>query len=457
MPDQILIRNGAVLTMEASLGDFACADVLIEQGRIAQVGPGLDAENASIIDATDMIVMPGLIDPHRHLWYQGFRGWGMDAAMSDFVQTFWPEFGAKIGAEDLYAFTRAGIVDALENGITSVFDWCHAVNSDDHPWQAFRAHQELPMRAVFALGGSMQRKLAEFAGDTEHYDSWDTARALRTGPLANHPRIEMALAIQGIESSPVEVARADIEAARELGIPASMHVAVLDGNPPAYGIRQLEEAGLLGDDLQFAHCVTTTADEFRSVVAADARATCTPMAELLLGFGIPPTGRMLAAGLGPSFGADTVCSASGDLFDEARTALIAERTRMAALQFATGPVENAAQLGMSARCALEGITINAAHACWLEDRVGSLSPGKLADIILLRGRDLTLAPVNNVLGTVVCGAHGANVDTVLVGGEVVKSGGELLHIDRDEIYSDLIAARDRIFTANNGIGFVPKR
>jgi 5-methylthioadenosine/S-adenosylhomocysteine deaminase len=444
--------------MDAAIGDFACADVLIEQGRIAQVGPDLGADRASTIDATEMIVMPGLVDPHRHLWYQGFRGWGMDATMSDYIGTFWPQFGANIAAEDLYAFTRAGIVDALENGITSVFDWCHAVNSDDHPWQALRAHEELPMRAVFALGGSMQRKLAEFAGETVHYDSWQTARELKAGPLAAHPRIDMALAIQGIESSPIEVATADIEAARELAIPASMHVAVLDGAPPTYGIRTLEQAGLLRDDLQFAHCVTTTEDEFRSVVQAGARATCTPMAELVLGFGVPPTGRMLAAGLAPSFGADTVCSASGDLFDEARTALMAERTRGAARQFAEGrQVESVEQLGMSARCALEGITCNAARACWLEDRVGSISPGKLADIILLRGTDLTLAPVNNLLGTVVCGAHGGNVDTVLVGGVVVKSGGQMVDIDRDEIHAELIAARDRVFAANGGIGFVPPR
>jgi 5-methylthioadenosine/S-adenosylhomocysteine deaminase len=443
--------------MDESLGDFASADVLIEGGRIALVRPAVIADEAAVIDATDMIVLPGLIDPHRHLWYQGFRGWGMDAVMADYVGTFWPKFGANIGAEDLYAFTRAGIVDALDNGITAVFDWCHAINSDEHPWQALRAHQELPMRAVFAVGGSMERKLAELAGDTEHYDSWDTARELRSGPLADHPRIDMALAIQGIEFSPLDVVRADIEAARNLDLPASMHVAVLDGNPPAYGIRQLEEAGLLAADLQFAHCVTTSLDEFRSVVAHDARATCTPMAELFLGFGVPPTGRMLAAGLGPSFGADTVCSASGDLFDEARTALMAERMRRAAAQFEHGPVEHVDQLGMSARSALEGITSNAARACWLEDRVGSLTPGKLADVILLRGTDLTLAPVSDLLGTVICGAHGGNVDTVLVGGEVIKSGGELLQIDRDEIYAELIAARDRVFAANGGIGFVPPR
>jgi len=455
MSKRTLIKSGTILSMDAEVGDLRSGDLLIEDGRIAAVAPEIEASDCELIDAAGMVVMPGLVDSHRHLWYTGVRAWGMDAVMNDLVSGLWPKLAANYSAADLYACNRAGIVEALEQGVTTVFDWCHLINSPEHAEEALRAHLELPGRAVFAVGGSMTRKLAEFAGETEHEDSWGSARAIREGPLASHPRLRMGLAVQGLETSTLEVTEADVAVARELEIPVSMHIDVQSGVPSKQCVAQLRDAGLLGDDMQFVHCCATSDQEFEMLAAAGARVSVTPMAEITVGFGPPPIVRMREAGLTPSVGADAVCVASGDQFDEARTGFFSQRLLGILERVPEGPVDEISQLKMTAREALEMITSGAARACWLEDEVGSLTPGKAADVILLRAGDLNLAPLSDLVGTVLCCGHGGNVDTVLVGGELVKAGGELVGIDRAAIEAELVAARDRIFAVEHPEGIVP--
>lgn len=177
-----------------------------------------------------------------------------------------------------------------------------------------------------------------------------------------------------------------------------------------------------------------------------------------MGMGAPPTARMRSNGVPVAVGADSVASASGDQFDEARTGLFAERMAAAEGVLQGGaPVGDIGQLGMTAREALESITINAARACWLEDRVGSLTPGKAADVILLDASHLNLAPLSDAIGAVVGSAHGADVDTVLVGGEVVKRDGRLvIDVDRQAVAADLRACRDRLYAFEYSEGLVPQ-
>ena len=191
---------------------------------------------------------------------------------------------------------------------------------------------------------------------------------------------------------------------------------------------------------------------------ADAGATIavTPATEVAIGMGIPPTGRLRAQGVTPAFGCDAIIASSGDLFDETRAGLLLERALGQQKRYARGEdVQGAEDLGFTAREALEAITINAAESIWLDDRVGSLSPGKRADVILLRASDLNLAPLNNVVETVVSCAHPGNVDTVLVDGKIVKRDGQLVGFDLEEIRSALLTCRDRVFACAGYDGVTP--
>jgi 5-methylthioadenosine/S-adenosylhomocysteine deaminase len=446
MTGRILIKGGTIITMDPEIADLRQGDLLIESGRIVAVGPSIEADDCKRIDAEGMVVIPGLVDAHRHLWYTGVRAWGMDSVFADMVSGLWPKLARHYSPEDLYVCNKVGILEALDNGITTVFDWCHLINTPEHARSALKAHLALPHRAVFALGGSMQRKLAEFDGVVENDDSWDLAREFRQGPLADHDRITLALAIQGPETSSLEITRADIAAARSLDVPISMHIDVLAGRPSKRGVAALHAGGELASDMQFVHCCATDDDEFAMIAEAGGRVAVSPMCEIALGFGEPPIARMLNAGLRPGFGVDAVCAASGDQFDEARTGLLSQRMIATRQRNLSGEVvDEFSQLDYSTRQALAAITSDAAHACWLENEIGSLTPGKAADVVLLRSHALNLSPLSDVVKTLVGNAHGADVDTVLVAGKVVKRGGELLDVDRAAVTAELEAMRDRVF------------
>jgi cytosine/adenosine deaminase-related metal-dependent hydrolase len=434
--------------MDPAIGNLR-GDVLIDGSRIERVGPEIDVGDCEVIDATDMVVMPGLVDAHRHLWYAGIRGGNMDAVLADIAAAQWGKLGPAFTPPEVHAFTRAGIVDCLDNGITTVFDWCHVINSPEHAEAAVDAHKSLGMRAVFGYGGSMALKVQELEGDTDA-GNWDHAAALRERELSGDAgRLTMALALPGLQYADLDVTRSDVAAAREMGVPMSFHVGIPQGPPPKEAIRHMAQDGLLGPDMSFVHCCDTSDNEFRLVADAGATAMSCPVVDAAVGFGVSPTPRMRAQGLKPCFAADAVSATSGDLFEEARFGLLLDRDATARAVFARGESVDTHEGRITARQALEAVTSAAARSCWLDAEIGSLTPGKQADVILLQTRDLNLWPVSNLESAVMAGAHGGNVDTVLVAGEVVKRDGRLVGVDLDAIRRDLVEARDRLYEAGD--------
>jgi 5-methylthioadenosine/S-adenosylhomocysteine deaminase len=454
MSQKTLIKGGVVISMDPIVGDLRPGEVLIEDGAIVEVAASVGAEADEVIDASEMVVLPGLVDPHRHLWYGAQRAIAYDGSYPMLLDSLWPKVGLTFQAEDVYVSMRCGIADALNSGITSVLDWCHVMNSPAHIEAAVRAHLESPLRAVFGFGPSMARKGTQ--GGAAQYATWDEARHTNDDIFSLHSgRLGLALAIQGPEHDSIEEARHDITTARDMGVPVTLHVGYPQGQH-RYAVKRLEDDGLMGPDVQFVHCNGTTDEEFKMIADAGSTIAITPATEVAIGMGIPPTGRARAQGVTPAFGCDAIIASSGDMFDEARAGLLLERAvgqqRLYAREEEVGSSED---LGFTSREALEAITINAARSIWLDDRVGSLSPGKRADIILVRATDLNLAPLSNVIETLVSCAHAGNVDTVLVDGKVVKRDGTLIGIDEAQIASELIACRERVFARADYDGVIP--
>ena len=441
-----LFKDGAILSMDPSIGEIRHGDVLVEDGVIVHVGACVEVGDCEVVDASDAIVMPGLIDAHRHLWYSGMRGASMDQVIFE-AMSGWARLGPEISPSDLYAFTRAGIADALDSGITTVFDWCHVMNTPEHAEAAVQAHQSMPMRAVFGYGASMTQKLDEFAGEFAA-GSWDHAAQLRRLHFASDEgRLTLALALQGLDYTTLDITRDDVAAARRMGVPMSFHVGVPMG-PPKESVKQLAAEGLLGSDMSFAHCCNTTAEEFRLLAEHGGRAISCPSVDAALNLGASPSARMRENGLAPCFAADAVATASGDLFEEARVGLFIERNDYGLARLAEGEAITSHAGRISAREALAAVTTVAAENCWLGNRVGSLTPGKRADIILLRASDPNLWPLANLLGTVAGSANRGNVDSVMVDGEFVKRNGALVDIDMAGIRADLVRARERLYAAS---------
>ncbi len=427
------------------MGTLRQGDLLVEDGVIAAIAPKIDAD-AEVIEGVGRVVLPGLVDSHRHLWYETLRGIAMDAVLRDLRVDVWPNLAVAYTPEDVYVATRAAIADALSNGVTTVLDWCHIVNTPEHGEEAIRAHVELPIRSVFAYGASMTRKLDELEGrfgEPSARAEIEKLAGRRGGALTS-----FALALQGPESTSMQVSEQEIGVARAVGLPMTMHVGMQTGGPPRRSVGRLADAGLLGPDMQFVHCCSTSDVELRQLADAGATIAICPMSEMALAIGVPPTGRAREAGLKPAFGCDAVCSASGDLFDEARIALLGERSLKAQTFFETNSeVVAGDDLGSTTLDAIEGITVNGANACWLGSRIGSLTVGKRADIVLLRELDLSVASLGDLDAAVVASAHGSNVETVIVDGEIVMRGGALTGIDRGAVGAALARSRERLFAA----------
>jgi cytosine/adenosine deaminase-related metal-dependent hydrolase len=445
------------VSVDPKIGDLRQGDVLVEGDTIVEVGESIEANGAEVLDAAGMVVMPGLVDSHRHLWQTGTRGDSIDHVFWDLVATQWPKIAANYSAEDVYACVLAGAADALDCGVTTVLDWCHVVNTPEHFEENLRALREIGIRSRLLYGASMARKLHEYEGEVEHEDSWAHARSIRERELpSDDGLVTYGFAVQGPDVTTMEITADDIAAAREVGVPMGFHIGAPQGPPSKASIKKISEAGLLGSDMNFSHCCDNTDEEFRLLAEAGGRATACPSLDMAFGMGDPATGRMRDAGLRAAIGVDSVVAASGDLFEEARIGLLYERIRRADAVFETGvDVKSVDQLAFTSREALEAVTINGAHAIWLDDQVGSLTPGKKADLILLRGTDLNLIPLSDVVGTIICSASRGNVDTVLVDGKVVKRDGKLVGIDVDRVRNVFVEARDRLYGYDDYPGLRP--
>lgn len=456
MTARVLIKGGAVVSLDPEIGELRQGDVLVEGDAVVEVGHSIAADDCEVVDAAGMVVMPGLVDSHRHLWQTLMRADSVDFVQADLFERQWPRVAAPCRPDDIYAAVLAGAADALNSGVTSVLDWCHVVNTPEHAEEDVRALRESGIRARFLYGTTMRAdRVAREAAD----DRWAHAREMYARDFSGRTDlVAFGLAIPGPNRTTMEITSADVAVGRELDVPLAMHVGIPEGRKPKRSIGRLAEAGLLGPDINLAHCCDATDEELKMVSALGATATACPTLELAFGMGTPATGRLRDAGVRPAVGVDSVNATGGDMFDELRIGMLAERARRARAIFAGGrAVESVGQLAFTTHEALESGTINGAYAMWLGDTVGSLTPGKKADIILLRATDLNLAPLSDLVGSIVCGANSGNVDTVMVNGKFVKRDGGLLTIDVERVRRQLEEARDRAYAYDGYPGLRPPR
>jgi 5-methylthioadenosine/S-adenosylhomocysteine deaminase len=346
--------------------------------------------------------------------------------------------------EDTYAGNLIGTLEALDSGITTLLDWSHNLNTPAHADAAVAALFESGSRAVFGHGSG--RRHWQPPSPLPHDDD---ARRVRAQYFSSDDQlVTMCLAPRGNQFATLEVTQGDWRLADELGLRISCHAG--DGewgrNRP---IAQLAELGLLGPSMTFVHCNSLADDELRMMAEAGCTASISPDIELQMGHGWPATGRLLEAGIRPSLSIDVCCSNGGHMFGTIRATIGTERGFENERARERGEA-SASELELSCRDVLEFATIEGARACGLEDRIGSLTPGKRADVILIRADTLGMTPLNNPAGAVVYNAHPGLVDTVLVDGKIVKRAGELVGVDVARVRRLAIESRDDILRRADG-------
>jgi len=403
---RILLRGGCVLTLGKKTPNFAQADVLIDDGRVAEVGPGLRARDAEVVDATDTIVMPGFVDTHRHVWRSlfrnlGERSWGEGPATTAAI-------GERYRPEDLYAATLIGLLGAVESGITTVVDWSDIPRDDASTDAALQAHADAGLRTVFVHAA--RRATA----DQEHPA---TRQLLLRLAGAAGPSTTIAL---GFELGRTDRDRivGDRALAGELGSRLYVHA----GSQPSGSIARLAEQGILDDDVTLVHCTELDEADLDALATSGACVSLAPSSEMASGLGSPPIQQLIDRDIRPGLAVDDEQVSPGDLFAQMRA--------LNSLQHATVfDRKLAGKAGiprlLSTRDVIRSATVEGARVAGLGGVTGSIERGKQADIIMLRTDRPNIFPINDPIGAVVWGMDTSNVDRVLVAGRVLMRDGAL--------------------------------
>ena len=434
---RLLIRNGFVVSMDPEVGDVAYGDVLVEDGKIAEVGRRLEAD-AEQVDATGMIVMPGFVDTHRHTWQTPVRGVLPSCTLDHYFAVMLGQVGGFYRPEDVHIGDYAGSLEALNAGVTTLLDWSHISNTPDHSDAAIQGLKDAGIRAVYAHGVPTGGEWWSFS-ELNHPE--DIRRIRETYFSSDDGLITLAMAARQPGNSNFEVAKHDWELARELGIQISVHVGMRLHNLHYQPVKDMHDLGLMGPDVCYIHMTDLTDDELDWIAETGGKASIAPYVEMLMGHGPPPTGKLLARGVRPSLSVDVVSSVPGEMFTQMRTALAYDRI----LAFTDTP-DDAFAPTLTHKDVLEFATIDGARACALDDKVGSLTPGKQADIVLLKTDVINTAPVLDPHGTIVAFADTSNVDSVYVAGRAVKRNGALVDVDVKSVVRKLEESRNHILS-----------
>src|ERR1700722_4164416 len=442
MPDELLIKGGDVVTMDPAVGDQPDSDVLVRDGVIAEVGPNLAAStpDVDVIDARNRLVIPGLVDTHRHVWQGAIGGFTPQMTGAGYEPAVLRGIAPRHTPEDIYAGTLWGALQALDAGITTIGDWAHNLQSAEHADADLRGLQESGIRGYFLYGGPGP------ASDDPNPPHPVDARRMRDEQFSTgiNGRLRMGMALRGPCFTSPERNAKDFAFARELGLPISLHVGMAG---TVDTVTTLQRFGLLGTDVNYAHGNMLTDEEFDLIAASHGTLSITPSTDMLMQFGTyPGTGRALGRGIVSGLGVDTICSAGTDLFSEMRLALAGERSRANAATLARG--ERVETVDLHQRDMLRLATLDGARVWDLDNEIGTLTPGKQADIAIVDMRSPHLDGFGDAIAVMVLGAGPADVEAGIVGGDVGKPDGQLVGARVDWARKLMREPRDRLRSRN---------
>ena len=413
-----MLRGGTVVSVDASIGTLLDADVVVRDGRIVAVGPGAGAgvRDAEVVDTARMIVMPGLVETHWHMWSSLGRNFVTEGF--EYFPAKWAT-SAHYEPDDFYRSVSLGLAEALNAGITTVHNWSHNTRSPAHADAELSAHRDVPARARYAYGH------IDFLDVNTPLDFSDVDRVRRqwfgdSGPFEG--RVHLGVNLRGPDLGAMDVFDTEMAEVRARRLPVAIHT--VQGGSTAVDATELERKGYLGPDFLIAHFLAATAEDRAAMARTRTPLSYAVHSELRLGDAGDARAALLsflAEGVDVSFSIDATSIAPVDLFQAMN---VAWNMGIPWQGSATAPLP-----ALSFRRALEVGTIAGARALGLADEIGSLTPGKAADIVVIRADDLNVGPLAAVESTIVRSVTPANVESVLVGGRFVKRGGELVGVD----------------------------
>ncbi len=413
------------MSLDPEVGQLDDGDVLVEDGEIVEIGRGLTVSGAEEIDASNHVVLPGFVDSHIHLAQTQVRGIAGDwSLMGEYFDHMLGNITGLYRPEDMYLGGLFGALEKLATGTTTALDWSYP-NSLEHGERAVDALNDAGLRAVYTYGPPGD-DAAKWWFESDVGLPEGNVRELYDEKIRDDDRLSLALGLRGPDFCVDETALADLELARELDALATIHMGAALWPSSVYGegyqgFGCLEDE--LGPDVNVAHGNHFSQEDVQHAVDAGASFSSTPEVEMQMGHGIPVTDKVIEAGGRPTWGVDVCSSVSGDMGSQMRIGL--QLQRMFDNQEVLEGDKEVSEVSISCRDTLEMATVEGARALGLEDEIGTLTPGKRADIQLIRTDDFMTAPNHSPVQTVVFQSDPSHIDTVLVDGEVVKRDGEL--------------------------------
>lgn len=424
--------------MDPVLGDFGRADILVDEGTIVAVAPDLQVGDAEVIDASSMIAMPGMVDTHRHTWQTALRGMLADGNIPDYLRGIRLQMAPRYRAEDMYVGNYLGALDALNSGVTSLVDYCHNILEPDGAHAAVAGLLDAGIRGLYGHGmtpvtentWSESRGGSVVSGGSGSFETRASlAREIKSQYFSSDGLLRFGLVPQELAITPVPEVVREFAFARELGARMTQHANQVMVRQLFKDVEVMHANGLLGDDLLLVHCTFNTPAEWELLRGTGTMVSVCAETEMQMGMGYPAIAEVTEFTPGPSLGIDCVSGDSGDMISHAR--LVLQATRYRADEPGYSEWRAPQEMSWTTRDALRWLTINGARAAGVDDVVGSLTPGKRADVVLLEMGGVSQAGWNrrDPAGAIISQAHAGLVDTVLVDGRVVKRGGALVHVD----------------------------
>jgi 5-methylthioadenosine/S-adenosylhomocysteine deaminase len=432
-PRRLLIKGGTVLSMDPTIGDLEKGDVLVKDGKIEAVAASIPAQGAEVVDARGMIVMPGFIDTHRHMWQGLLRNIGPDDLLGDYLTKILFGFAPIITPEEVFWGNTISALSAVNAGVTTVLDWSHIATTQEHTDAAIDALRRVGVRAVYGYGPNFGLATPWYQNLNDPYPG-DIVRLRNQYFSSDDQLLTLALAAAGPEFAPVDAAAIEWGVARDVGAPISVHVGV--GALGQQGLlQQLSNLVALADDTTYIHACTLSDAEWQLIAETGGSVSLAVPIEMQMGHGMPPIQKTRDLGIQTSLSVDVETNMPTDMFTQMRACFALQRGLLN--QDHLFPDTSHVARLMTAKQVLELATIEGARANHLEQKTGSLTPGKQADFILLQTRALNVAPLNNPTGAVVLGMDTSNVDSVFVAGRALKWRGQLVGVNVERLLNKL--------------------
>ena len=420
-----ILKNAQIITMDEKIGNLSCADILVNDDKIINVDTNIKSHpDTEIIDCSNMIIAPGFINTHIHTWQTGLRGVAADWTLSDYLKAVHSGLASYFNPEDIEIANHVGALHQIHCGTTTLVDWCHNNPTPNHTNSAINGLRKSNIRGIF-LHGSPKHPPKE---GQKHFSEIsmpksEITRLLKDEFNTSNDLLSLGLAVLGPQQSIMQVCEDDFRLANDLDLFISMHIGGKFLTPN--GFDNLNKLNLLNSKTNIVHANRITDDMLKMLIDANVTFSLTPEVELQMGFGNPLTKRLIELNGRMAFGSDIESAMGADMFSVIRTSLQAVRHEITleSYDLHNKPPDT---MSITSMKALEWATLDAASILSMEDSIGSIEPGKKADLIMFKANEINFTPTHDPIASILFHSGPRDIDSVIINGSFVKKDGKLI-------------------------------